>query len=63
MGSKSESSKYIQGSLFSIGMMPTENNPEIAFSALKQIHRLRARNRNMDAQSIFQEWVIATVEN
>tara|TARA_Y100001968_G_scaffold305572_1_gene321558 strand:- start:55 stop:231 length:177 start_codon:yes stop_codon:yes gene_type:complete len=58
MENKSKSPEFIQGSFFEDGQFFSEGKPKIAFSALRQIQRLRAKNNKKDALSILKEWMI-----
>ena len=59
MKSTSGNPEFIQGSLFEGNTFTLHSNPEIAFSALQQIQRLRAKNKKKDAASILKEWILS----
>ena len=58
MENKSRSPEFIQGSFFEDGQFFSGGTPKIAFTALRQIQRLRAKNKKKDALSILKEWII-----
>ena len=59
MENKSRSPEFIQGSFFEDGQLSSGGTPKIiAFTALRQIQRLRAKNKKKDALSILKEWII-----
>ena len=59
MKSTSGHPEFIQGSLFEGYTFSLSRSPEIAFSALQQIQRLRAKNKRKDAASILKEWILS----
>tara|TARA_B100000700_G_C14362982_1_gene542342 strand:- start:301 stop:477 length:177 start_codon:yes stop_codon:yes gene_type:complete len=58
MKGKSESPEFIQGNFFEGWTFSIDNSPDIAFSALKQIQSLRAKNKLNEATAMLEEWVL-----